>query len=396
MVYEKTDSNDMGLRQPRSVFEKKLRKILQRVASSEWSSFAWKAPLWSRAEFCTGQARATSLWVVGSFARGSEKCGDLDLVLQAEVKCNLTSPNDKRLTNTLTGVHQYVRTYLGTPDENSSHVGFDEAVLLWSIDHPNWEQALASIKVSPDVGRFEREVDCIPISMEQVYIPDPDELIALKKNGVIDWEWVSWSELEQIKPDLTNSQAHIQRITRDRSSKFADAFKLAANWLSHKVPLWAWDDFPRKGWPLHAGGYSVAVSPRPSVCLSYLDSLTCHSIIVMPYKTKRGPNGIWVISRGLNHPLVKEFEKIKVYAPVDINGVFHYRDKNDANYSKQIILSKGPHIGFHPVSGKELLDLLATVTSVHLLNTKQDFNYSSYYRMDPELALLDRLKKWAK
>lgn len=291
-----------GLRHPRAFFEKRLRKILESISKGEWVNLHWNESILPGGPF-TGRAKATALWVVGSFARGSEYCGDLDLVLLADIERHSFRAPNKTVCNALVGVHQYVRVYLGTPKENNSHASFENAVLLWSKDQPNWGRALFAIQVNPDAGRHEREWDNIPLRMEQARISDPDELLGQKKAGIIDWQWIEWDELSSAAGVEANiPKRRLERIKLHRSSKYGQCLELAAKWLSHKEPPDSWEPHIRNDLPLIVGGYALIISPMPSIELSYLDSTTCHTLLIMPYKTKRGPNGMWVVTRGQNHP----------------------------------------------------------------------------------------------
>lgn len=293
-------TSSQGLRHPRSFFEKKLRKILERVSKGEWVNLYWKSVF--RDVRQAGKTRPVALWAVGSFARGAEFCGDLDLVVQAETVAD-SCPPDKTIRNALTGVHPYVRTYIGTPEENSSYASFDDAVLLWSEEQPDWEKALMDIQANPDEGRHEREWDAIPFRMEQICINDPDELLEQKKAGVIDWQWIEWDELAGISGVEENiPKRRLERMKLSRSSKYDQCLDLASKWLSHKESPDAWEYQHGNDCPQIVGGHALTISPVPGLWLSYLNKPTCHTVLIMPYKTKRGPNGMWVITRGANHP----------------------------------------------------------------------------------------------
>ncbi|QOX80857.1 hypothetical protein FY034_17690 (plasmid) [Trichlorobacter lovleyi] len=302
-------NSSQGLRHPRIFFEKKLRKILERVSKGEWVDFHWKEFFVLRGDY-TGRAKATALWVVGSFARGAEYCGDLDLVLCAEEEYTSFRASGLTVSKALVGAPPYVRTYVGTPEENSSYASFDDAVLLWSKEQPDWEKALAGIKVSPDAGRHEREWDEIPLRMEQICIADPDKMLELKKSGVIDWQWFEWDALAAFPLIEKNvPKKRLDFIKSRRASKYSQCLDLAAKWLSHREYADSWDLYGcliRKEMPITIGGHALTISPMPGLWLSYLDDPTCHTVLIMPYKTKRGPNGMWAITRGPNHPAVQK------------------------------------------------------------------------------------------
>ena len=387
--------SDKGLRQPRGFFEKKLRKILQRISKNEWVDLRWSNNFFPGGPF-TGRAKATTVWVVGSFARGAEFCGDLDIVIQAETVFDSFAAPNKTVCNALAGAHPYARAYLGTPEKNDSYASFDDAVLLWSEDRPDWETALAGIQINPNEGRQEREWDALPLRMEQVRISDPDELLEQKKAGIIDWQWIDWEVLARMPVVEENiPRRRLEHIKAQRSSKFGECLDALARLLSQDVPVWAWECYSAKDGVLPTGGYAVAISAQPSLYATYLNSISFHSLLIMPYKSKRGPNGVWLIKRGPNHPLSLMFNRITAYAKADVNGEFAFCDTGDANYPMQVVLSKTQKNGTTPVTGATLLSLLAAVWRVKLANTPGEFFISKYIDSEDEKRLLGKICKWA-
>jgi len=69
-------------RYPRESFTKKLERICQRLDEASIRAIAHKDFFNKPA---TSKVEITSLWVVGSYARGAMMCGDLDLVLEYRV-----------------------------------------------------------------------------------------------------------------------------------------------------------------------------------------------------------------------------------------------------------------------------------------------------------------------
>ena len=47
--------------------------------------------------------------------------------------------------------------------------------------------------------------------------------------------------------------------------------------------------------------------------VNQLDNLNCSSVIFAPHITRKGPNGIWIIRRGEEHPVEKMYRDIKLY-----------------------------------------------------------------------------------
>lgn len=51
-----------------------------------------------------------------------------------------------------------------------------------------------------------------------------------------------------------------------------------------------------------------------------LDDLATSELLIVPHLSSRGPNGIWTIERGENHPLVLAADKLQVYALFEQDG----------------------------------------------------------------------------
>jgi hypothetical protein len=69
-----------------------------------------------------------------------------------------------------------------------------------------------------------------------------------------------------------------------------------------------WNDKIR----FRCGGAQVFVG-RPPVKVELLHDLSCSSIVIAPHLSRRGPNGLWILSRGANHPLEQAFRGTRAY-----------------------------------------------------------------------------------
>lgn|SRR5262245_11034115 len=74
--------------------------------------------------------------------------------------------------------------------------------------------------------------------------------------------------------------------------------------------LWGkeWDDKSR----FRFGGAQILVG-KPRVEVELLDRLFCSSVVIAPHLSRRGPNGLWILSRAANHPLEQAFHSRKLY-----------------------------------------------------------------------------------
>jgi hypothetical protein len=268
---------------------------------------------------CTGECglaevKVLGLWVAGSFSRGATFCGDLDMIMNVEILKGCW-PSSTMIKKDVLGVFPDVSVYSGTPDKNSSGVQFPEAVLLWSPDKPNWEKALTSIEVSDSAGRFERKYDLLPLRREQFDCSDHECLVELYEKGLIAWEWVPSGSIESPADDQA-IEAFLKRYGRYAGKKTLEAMSAAVRYLATKVPPASWDYYYDDPMIIKMGGYHVVVGPIPYAAIGLLDSIAYSAVVVAPYKSRRGPNGLWIIARGPEHPLVRFFSLLVAYAEV--------------------------------------------------------------------------------
>ena len=101
--------------------------VCQRLDETRAGVFTWKHPL-AHIEL---QSRFTinSVWVVGSSARGAPICGDLDMVAEIDWQGSPVALPHK-VFKALSIHHRGISLCDGTPDNNSSHVAFGDAILI--------------------------------------------------------------------------------------------------------------------------------------------------------------------------------------------------------------------------------------------------------------------------
>jgi hypothetical protein len=251
--------------------------------------------------------KAVRLWVVGSYARGAWTCGDLDLVMELDHRCYA----DRKLNRQLLKSPARVSLYTGTPEDNSSQASFGEAVLVWEPGY-NWRAALESIKPNETATRFDRPTDRIPLRMGQMsgcglWWAEP--VIERHERGELAWHFVALEELYAAVEQGNESEEQadfLEWATRCRVG--AASKKLLPYLLAHirrsGVPKedWRREDQTR----IRYGSTVFFLGTTPS--LHDLNEPGVNEVVVMPHLSSRGPNGMWVIKRGPQHPLVRTFK----------------------------------------------------------------------------------------
>lgn len=278
-----------------------------------------------------------------------------------------------------------MRLYTGTPEKNSSRAIIEDAILIWSPENRDCKANIAKIIPNPSIKRFQRKTDVIPLRNEQLYteIDAIAAVVDLRAKGILDWSWAPFPEKE---PDIdkwtSTSKEAFERISNHSGIKTAVVMKHVINWFEKNDPIrtWKFDNDSRaafwiNGNRIHAG--------RPSLDHFYIDHQSCSGIMLVPHITKRGPNGIWHIRRGKNHPLEKMFSKVSAFALLDSNGtpeiveaisgrdsievIELFRDRKDAEDFLEDIsedLSDDSKIG--KVSGRDLLAAISCVDQLSI------------------------------
>ena len=226
-----------GHRRSRESFKKTLIKILTRVDARHLHEISWKQFPWSNEPDASCKFVLKEVWVVGSFARGAIFCGDLDLVVEIDILSGRENPPTTKVSKASIGIFPDLSVFLGSPELNSSHVTFPEAVLLWSKEDvtPVWKKAIESIPVDERVTRFSREYDNLPFRKEQICSGDLEAIErvieSLKRKEVLS-QWVPIEELAGIT--LTSlPESLLRRLARHQfGEKTAKVFQTAVPWLS--------------------------------------------------------------------------------------------------------------------------------------------------------------------
>jgi hypothetical protein len=294
-------------RRPRDSFTHVLKRIAERIDNKSVYEIKWHNDILHQDE--VSRLRVETLWVVGSYARGALDCGDLDLVAEIMYEGGF-APARSLVSRTILGNPKDVRLYLGTPDKNSAEVAFPEARVVWSAKNPDWNNAIDAILPDPDAIRYPRRYDLLPVRHEQ--IPNCplrllDEIVDLYEKGIITWEWIPKEEIHMRMEDWSDEAVKFFKRLHHFSGKksqeamqfvieILDSFNKGGRWQSH---LSERSRFRYEGTEIFVG--------RPVLNLDLLDSFSCSQLLVAPHISRRGPNGIWIIKRGNNHPIEQAF-----------------------------------------------------------------------------------------
>jgi len=299
------------IRHPRARFTRALGKICAALEASPIRDVVYKNVLGDPRQ---SRVQINALWVVGSYARGALRCGDLDLVLNAvSLKRGLSYARD--IARTFFGATPRVAFYTGTPDQNSSGVVFPEAKLIWSPDQADWRSAIDSIAENPEASHFERPSDNLPLTPEQMRgdIQHAETLLRDRDEGTLHWYHVDFPGDYRQQPEIPaqcvdtfNRYGHLGQATRHALAHFlaaSDGYPWVEDGLS---TYWlARTSFRMGGTQIHIG--------RPELPCTPLENVATSRLVLVPHLTARGPNRAWVIERGENHPLVQQAENRVVY-----------------------------------------------------------------------------------
>lgn len=383
---------EKGRRRPRASFERTLARIIQNIERTAVHVVKWKKDYGDR-ENTVAHVVVRRLWVVGSFARGAAKCGDLDVVVDIQV-VDGREPRRISITSQVTGRFPDVAFYIGTPDENTAYVSFPEAVLLWSQDDPDWQTALSRIRVDDTARRFVRRYDELPLRREQFdYNGEFDELVDLTDKKIIEWDWTQLQDIDPTGFDANPAaRAFAHEIALFRGQKTIDAFRWAVFHFHTLSPPWSWNYLFQSNTQITMGGAHIFTGTCPTLRLSYLESLSCSCISLIPHISRRGPNGIWSLTRGSEHPLEKTFQNVQCYIRDDGDGTPLYQlDSESGEYGIRLYGTTGqgnqPMI---PIAGGRLLKLLSIVGWFSVGHTKYR---PKRMRKEDEEAAKERIKR---
>jgi len=304
----------MENRRSRDSFTKSLQRISQRIDAQRVFEVDYSHAFLPGIQHSRLQVKA--LWVVGSYARGALFCGDLDLVADI-INEEGVMPLTSTVSRAIIGRAPDVRLYIGTLEENTSGVTFPEAKLVWSSDAPGWKTAIDAIPVDLTATRYERSYDILPLRHEQIIdYGDEDtfeKIIDLLAKKNLSSKWVPNREISVRSDEWSFAAKELfEYIQRWCGKKTQEVMPFVIEWFKDNNGCDLWQHSYNEKTRFRIGGAEVLVG-RPCIDLTLLDSLSCSAIVIVPHLSRRGPNGLWVLSRGVNHPIEQKFATSNVW-----------------------------------------------------------------------------------
>ncbi|WP_343350974.1 hypothetical protein [Pseudomonas sediminis] len=289
----------MEKRYPRESFTKKLVRMCLLLDEAAERVVEFKDFL---GEIQTPTISVTSLWVVGSYARGAVECGDLDMVIQYAHRDGW-EPSPRQVNKAFFGVLPLLRLYKGTPEQNASGVEFSEPVLIWSGPGCNWQAAIDAIAVDHHAGRAPRETDCIPLRNEQLraFNTSMEDVAQMMKEGLLESEFVPFDSLELSELSSDGIYEIEQRFVQ-LGKKSRELLPAILRLMSEREPLGEWHG--ENVTTLRYGGTQLRLGTPELNVSCFDDNPAIRQLALIPHRSARGPNGAWILRRGPSHPAV--------------------------------------------------------------------------------------------
>jgi hypothetical protein len=399
-------------RYPRESFTKKLERICQRLDEASTRTIAHKDFFFNKA--VTSQVEITSLWAVGSYARGALMCGDLDLVLEYRL-VEGPHPAPRKITKTFFGALPYVSYYFGKPESSTSGVVFPDALAVWTEPGCDWRAAIDSIKPSTSAGRATRETDSIPLRLDQLYM-EPERLQSLaaqEKEGLLEWEFVQFTPAD-LDPVLTEEVSErdrkLLRIAPMMGKKSQVLIPAIIRLMAKDELFGVWESSDSYRVKLSCGATALHLG-RPALPYNpFDDEPTIKQYALIPHISAKGPNGAWVIRRGPNHPVTQALANRHAYylgSPGSPETVA-YRDLNRIWSTEMLelfnthqeakefaaMLDEGnelPETEIGRVEGLDLISLFALVDVVEIGDHQLAVTHAGAAYFDRDKATMDEI-----
>jgi len=300
--------------QPREHFTAELHEMLERLDQCNSRDVEW-TDIPPFREKRVANVTILKVWVFGAYARGALDCGELDLMIQAQVTPITAAGNDRALggiaswipTSALTSAFfgkRDVRAHLGTPADHPAKMIDTRDTLVWAGEGFDWRAAVASIKPDPNATHFARLIDALPIRTEQLDIPggDFEQIVEAELAGLIKWAFTELPE-PLAEGDLSEADKHFLWLARDRGQKTIELAPHVLAFMRQRMRWFGQETHWDGNW-VDWGGCELRLG-FPRFSLWEFDRLEIFEIDVVPYISRRGPNGIWSIARGPTHPIVR-------------------------------------------------------------------------------------------
>lgn len=294
------------IRLPRSKLTTKLEAMCLKLDTQSVATVSFRDLFFNRPAKC--DVTVKRLWVVGSYARGALTCGDLDVVVEFEFSSGL-APLSATLNKAFLGALPRVRLYPGTPDKNESGVAFSEALLVWERES-DWKARIQAIPEVPTAGHFERLDDALPVSREHLGLPvdEADALVAAEKEGRIKMRFMAWEDLMVCARPPNPHEAWLKHFASYTSKSAQRMLPGIAAYmgLTQTEPGAGHAPTPLDDTGFRFRGHYIRATGR-GVPVGLLDDLRFHRLALFLPWSSRWTNGVLIVERGPNHPLVTAF-----------------------------------------------------------------------------------------
>lgn len=297
-------------RLPRAYFTKRLAAMLTAVDSNPERTFQFNdAFKWEDPRILEARVRLKRVWVYGSFARGAETCGDLDVDIEVDY-LPVGADDLRRPPQHLVG-----RAFWGNQRRVSVSVAMDasvkltaigkrihrERVLVWEAGL-DWRKRVEGISSSHTAGRHARLLGLLPFSKDRLRLSSveaTDLALAMKHLVLVSHcrPIDGGGEVARLRKDEAWALEALGRL-RGRQANVAAASVLpVCRQLEMEQgappPCWTYglETVVWCGHELHLGtaDFGVRVLDRRPELVGF---------VMVPFLTARGPNGAWFVSRG--------------------------------------------------------------------------------------------------
>ncbi|MFK0310596.1 hypothetical protein ACIQUF_05065 [Pseudomonas sp. NPDC090233] len=307
--------NTQETRYPRERLTKQLIRICESLDNVSTRDIEYK--IYDKPAAC--RLTVNELWVVGSYARGALMCGDLDVVVRY-TKVSGAKPKPHVYPRAFFGSPRGVSFFDGDPQENSSGVGFDDAVLIWSEadgEEQLWLSRIDEIRPDPEAGRASRDSDCIPLRPEQLRIHNDalEQTVLGYQQRTLEWKFYALDE-EMSSPipetGLPDSDAWLVEFAKDMTAKsralVPAIWRVATKTEPHRI----WSEAIGERATLRCGSTLIHIG-TPALTLRHFDNVKTRQLMLVPHSSSRGPKGVWLIRRGPQHPHVLGFKSREIF-----------------------------------------------------------------------------------
>jgi hypothetical protein len=261
------------------------------------------------------------LWAFGSWARGANECGDLDLAAQLEyawagpalrggkhpIEVDTFLPDFDAIRKVMLGARPHVHVFDLKWREHGKSGDFavdpESLVLIWRPEldgRPahDWRAAIDAIKPQPQANCSPRVTDALPLLIEQTAMDlrHAENAVRAHQAGLLAWEFRQHgaTRREAVVPSAAGARVLQQLRSECRDEALVSRTLAATRDIRKRY------------------GARVAYWFGPcDIWATMLADRRSSAIVITPKWTQRGPNGSLVVTVGPKYSLkaAKEFER---------------------------------------------------------------------------------------